>query len=164
LPANVHSNESQQRRFTSLSSIPRNQQSTQYAALQERLRQYYGAPPQTDADRAREFNRELRMRQQAQSQQARAQVQPQQPTAGTMATNAPPAQEMNKPGIAESLNNATKGIPGPTNLGMKPLEKPKPEQIKSMKTLVKAKGLLELMTQAEDLMKQGKYISAIDQY
>ena len=42
--------------------------------------------------------------------------------------------------------------------------KPEPVKVESFATGVKAEGLANLLARAEDLMKQGKYITALDQF
>src|SRR5437868_1638175 len=43
-------------------------------------------------------------------------------------------------------------------------KKPEPVKVDSLARGVKGKGLAEIMKSAEDLMKQGKFTSALDQY
>jgi hypothetical protein len=95
----------------------------------------------------------------------------QQPKTATPGTAAPgtatPGTE--QPGTAQPgpVVGATKR-PGPAGAkaptAKTPPPKVEPLKVKSLATGVPAKGFSTMLTQAEDLMKQGKFASAIDQY
>jgi hypothetical protein len=147
--------------------IPPAQQSTQYAQLQQRLKQYYGDRPLSDADRARIYNAQIAQLRKDR-EQAVAKAQPPKPAGGAAETAQPgglagakPAEL--KPGETAIAEPAIK-VPGPT--GLNGLSKPKPPQIHSMQSLItpKAKGVGEILKTAEDLMRQGKFIDALAQY
>lgn len=56
------------------------------------------------------------------------------------------------------------GSGGPVPTINAPIIRPQPVQIASLAEGIKAEGLAKVMRQAEDLMKQGKYVSALEQY
>jgi len=149
LPTNLSTGEGVQARML----VPAAQQSTANAELQARLDQLYGKKPETDVDRARDFNKQLIASQNAQKNGQPGEKQPgaNQPGAGQHDNGTTPA-----PAPGE-----TPAVPGPTGAGG---AKSAPPQIKSFASGVKAKGLGELLQKSEDLMKQGKWFSAIEQY
>jgi hypothetical protein len=125
-------------------TVPAAQQSTANAALQARLDQEFGAKPQTDADAARKFNADLKA---AQSKNAAGQPgQGQQGAGGNSALVGP------KP---DSTDDNTSGGGASKNA---------PVKIKDLSSGVKARGLSDILKKGEDLMKDGKWYSAVEQY
>jgi hypothetical protein len=147
LQGNVTTGEGQQANLL----VPAAQQTSANALLEARLEQIYGKKPQNDVDRARDFNKQM--------QQKAAQEK-----AGQGAGQPAPAQGgAPQPAPRETTPAPTEqqAVPAPTNAGA---AKTAPPKIKSFAEGVKAKGLGELLTKGEDLMKQGKWFSAIEQY
>src|SRR6185295_17156190 len=148
--------------------LPPTQQSKQYAELERRLRRYYEDRLVTDEDKNREYLKQLRARD----------------AADQAAANAPGNAAIRAPGgvalpdysrIGQNLaNTRTAPAPGPgvAQPGVaQPLPevgpitpKPKPIQITSLAAGVQAQGLAKLLKTAEDLMKEGKFGPALDQY
>jgi len=140
-------------------TVPPVQQSSQYAELQRRLDRYYTARLQTDEDRNREFLRQLRAKEAA--EKARASKEP---------TEAAPPKGAAQEGVTtpeytkmrEALLKSSMGVPqGPQT---QPGVKPQPIQVVSLAEGVKAAGFAKVLRTAEDLMRQGKYLSALAQY
>jgi tetratricopeptide (TPR) repeat protein len=157
-----------------ISLVPQQQRTAQYSALSERLKRYYGGNNRalTDAEAAQRFNQEVRQLRQRQAQ-ANARPSPiESPDRQAKPPGPGPAQPPEgqargpeQPANANPAEQPTaieRQIPGPT--GLVTPNKAKPEQVPTLKNLVKAKGLAEIMQTAEDLMRQGKFISALDQY
>jgi hypothetical protein len=150
LPTNLATGEGQQARLM----VPAAQQSEANAALQARLDQFNAAKPQNDVDRAREFNKEMQAAKAAQEKQGANQPGANQPGAAQGGTGQTGAVTTNPPADQTA-------VPGPTNAAG---AKTAPPQIKSFATGVKSKGLGDVLQKGEDLMKQGKWFSAIEQY
>jgi tetratricopeptide (TPR) repeat protein len=132
--------------------LPPSAQSTQYAELERRLRRYYEDRLVTDEDKNREYLKQLRARdaadQNAIAKGPGAMAVPDYARIGQDLANQQPAPGANQqPGI---------------NVGGD--VKPKPVKITSLATGVKAEGLAKLLKNAEDLMKEGKFGPALDQY
>jgi tetratricopeptide (TPR) repeat protein len=126
------------------------QQSSTNAELERRLARYYLDRFETDETRNREFIQQLRQRENARGNPGGAGGPAVPPNAQPPAPRtAPDYQKMSR----ELLNTEIKGVPGNA-----------PLQIKSLASGIKAEGLLNVMTKAEELLRQGKYVSAVDQY
>jgi tetratricopeptide (TPR) repeat protein len=117
--------------------------STQYAELNKRLEQYYGERRTAEAE-VRKFNDELRARNEADAA----------------------ANKGKRPDLAGGTDPTKPTAPGkePAAPDKPKVKKPQPVKITALSTGVRAEGLGNLMKQAEGLMKQGKYASALDQY
>ncbi|MGH7179051.1 MAG: tetratricopeptide repeat protein, partial [Tepidisphaeraceae bacterium] len=88
----------------------------------------------------------------------------------TPPTPADPGPSMEQRAQEALKNSGAPAIPAPLP-GVAPavprsatVAKPKPLQIPSLATGIKAKGLSDVMTEAENLMKTGKFATALDQY
>jgi hypothetical protein len=122
--------------------VPAAQQTTANAQLQARLDEINGTKkPQNDVEASQEFNKQLAAAKAAQEKQGTQPGQNQQ----TNTTNQPTDQN-----AAPTQTGANKNTP--------------PPQIHSFAEGVKAKGLGDILKKGEDLMKQGKWFSAIEQY
>ena len=117
----------------------------QYAELNKRLEQYYADRRKTDADYQREFNTQLQARKTA---DAAAKAKADKLAGGNDNTTQP------KPPVTP--DNTTPEKPK--------VKKPQPVKIKSLAKGVPGEGLSNVMKRAEDLMRQGKFTSALDQY
>ncbi len=116
--------------------------STQYTELNKRLTEYYTDRKKTDVDFAREFNESLRAKQAADKAKA-AKTKPGEDTT--------PKVTPEKPAVTPE---------DPT----KPRKKPQPLKVNTLSQGIKAEGLANVMKNAEKLMKDGKYATALDQY
>jgi hypothetical protein len=140
--------------------LPPTQQSTQYAELERRLRRYYEDRLVTDEDKNREYLKQLRARDAADQAAANApgNALARNPAAMALPDYARIGQDLARsapaPGAAQQL---------PANIGAAPV-KPKPIKITSLAAGVQAQGLAKLLKGAEDLMKEGKFGPALDQY
>jgi hypothetical protein len=176
-------------------------QSTQYAALKDRLARYRAANEIGDQAAAREFADQMRQQklQQAKGQgtagQATAGAQPtlpgatganqtpgavgaggmgaagaEQPVAGAggLKPGVPPMPGSTPPGAENppqtGAGTAKPEIPGSINTDQGMAAKPQPLQVHSLAQGVQAKGLADLLKEAEADMKAGKYNSALEQY
>lgn len=169
LEANLSTDQSLRRRL-----IAPARQSTQYAELQRRLDRYHGNQPLTDEQANRDFRSQLRARDAAEAKKTALRNQNIE-QAGKEST--PKGEDMNRGGAAS-------GTPGEPladknritgNMG-DPLDEPlltnpppivapaDPLKIESLATGVSAEGLANVLKSAEDLMQQGKFTSALDQY
>jgi tetratricopeptide (TPR) repeat protein len=119
--------------------------SAQYSELNKRLEQYNATHPKTDADYAREFNAEMKARNDAADAQARA--------------DAKRRQDQNTPNVTRPLTPDKQGTKPETNG-----KKPKPLKVKSLAQGVVGEGLSNVLKKAESLMREGKFASALDQY
>ena len=130
--------------------------SAQYSELNKRLEQYYEERRKTDADFSREFNDAVR------AKNAKA-ADPNNP-------NKPPAGGINNvgrlPGGAPGGAGAADAIPGKPgeNAARPPVKKPAPIKVGTLAEGVKVEGLANLLKKAEQLMKDGRFVSALDQY
>ncbi|HMB94578.1 MAG TPA: hypothetical protein VKK61_00925 [Tepidisphaeraceae bacterium] len=148
------------------------QQSRQYAELQKRLQQYRIIERGTESATAQN-----QMRQQANAQGANANANSAQPNT-PMTGNQPrtgeqtPSQMVpSAPSFAKNPNTSTAQpqapqgtAPEPIDNNTSPSDKPKPLQVHSLADGVQAKGLADLLREAEDQMKSGHYNSALEQY
>ena len=133
------------------------QQSAQYAELQRRLDRYYVSRMQTDEDRYRDFLKQLRAKEAAEKPAGPTETT-EQPAANTNATVLPDYARMSQELLTAPARQ------GPAAPQTRPTFKPQPVQVKSLATGVKAKGLADVLRAAEELMRQGKYDSAIERY
>jgi hypothetical protein len=187
-------------------------QSTQYAALKDRLARYRSANELGDTSAAREFQAQMREQKLKQQQkqpgvanaggtgQAPGQPgamanQPGNPPGTGMGTGMgtgtttpgmgsgtnvsgqqPKTGELARPGVgampgttppggeqgqAGAATPAKPEIPGSISTDQ---NKPQPLQVHSLAEGVQAKGLADLLKEAENMMKSGKYSSALEQY
>lgn len=145
-----------------LTNVPPAAVSTQYAELQKRLERYYTERFQTDEDRYREFLKQLRAREAAE----KAQKQPDVPIVPPDLTPATPATvDFGLPDYARMSREIVDSIRGARDVGNVPVVvKPKPMQIQSLAEGVKPGPLANALKGAEDLMKQGNYLDAVDRY
>lgn len=127
---------------------PLSRQSDQYKDLQKQFDRYYGVSEriENDEQRNRELRAQLRKLEDLKKKQAESGVL-------TPGTNLLPGQDV-RSRIADEMIARTP-MPG---------VRPAPTKITSLATGVKAQGLRNLLIKAEDLMKQGKFMSALDQY
>jgi tetratricopeptide (TPR) repeat protein len=119
--------------------------STQYTEMSKRLAQFNAEHPQTDADRAREFNAQFKAKQDADKATANA-------------------KEKTRPGAGDDLTPRTKPAGNDATTAKPTAKKPEPVKIKSFAQGVVGEGLGNVLKKAEALMKEGKYTSALDQY
>ena len=124
-------------------AVPPAQQSTQYAELQRRLDRYYTGRLETDETRNRELIQQLKAR------EAQRQT-PQTPLPPT----APPQADPDYRSISQQLLDQKLGGGA----------RPEPVQIGSLAAGVKAEQLKGVLNNAETLMKEGKYVSALEQF
>ena len=136
--------------------LPPTQQSTQYAELERRLRRYYEDRLVTDTEKNREYLRQLRAREAADQATAGNPLAARNPGALAIPDYSRIGQE-----LARSAPGSVQPLPG--NVGAAPV-KPKPIKITSIAAGVQAQGLAKLLKGAEDLMKEGKFGPALDQY
>jgi tetratricopeptide (TPR) repeat protein len=131
-------------------------QSTQIAALQERLREFYESRYGVDPNAVKPVKPV-----QPSEEPKKPEDEPNtKPPGGGM--DRPPGDDLNPP---KAPGNDAPLPPRPGEAGAnKPKEKPKPIRITSFAAGVQARGLADLMQNAEALMKEGKYSSAIRQY
>jgi hypothetical protein len=133
-------------------TVPPAQQQTQTNdMLQKRLEERFGKQAQNDVDAARQYNADLK--------KAKAKAGNAQPGAGQ-----PGGAQPGQPAVGATVPPSAQGtnaVPGPTNVQA---PRTAPPQIKSFSEGVKAKGLGELLKKSEDLMKEGKWFSAKEQY
>lgn len=176
------------------------QQSTQYAELQSRLKRrrelLNGNRPQNDIEAHQEFMEQVRLKEQLENetQQAKRQQQQQeqngggaaaagaQPRSGAEAVGIPDFAKMNQETLeqrqqANAANQDQQQQGTPSDLTPQSVDeaarkaqeaeqanRPAPLKIRSLAEGVKAKGLSDFLKTAEDLMKQGKFTSALEQY
>jgi hypothetical protein len=162
---NLSTGQSLQQQFL----ISPQQQSTQYAALQQRFQQYaIGNRPLGTTSQQR-----LNQQRPQQGVQTNVPASPSAPLAsgqapnrsapmmvppsGTPSSAAQPATPSQQPQTPQS---AVAAVPQITQSG----EKPRPLQIHSLAEGVQAKGLADLLTEAETQMKAGHFHSALEQY
>jgi tetratricopeptide (TPR) repeat protein len=122
--------------------------SARYSELNKRLEQYYEERRKTDADFAREFNAAMRAKQEAEKK-----GDPNKDPAGGINNVAP------LPGAGDPVPVKPGG-----NAVTPPVAKPAPMKIGTLAEGVKAEGLANLLKKAEELMKEGRFVSALDQY
>ncbi|HEX3358411.1 MAG TPA: hypothetical protein VHS31_15665 [Tepidisphaeraceae bacterium] len=125
-------------------TLPAAQQGAANAALQARLDQEFGAKPQTDADAARKFNSDLKAMQEKNNAAGQGQGTGQQGAAGG--------------------NSPLVGPKDSTSNDKTAANKNAPVKIKDLSSGVKARGLSDILKKGEDLMKDGKWYSAVEQY
>ncbi|HEV8605717.1 MAG TPA: tetratricopeptide repeat protein [Tepidisphaeraceae bacterium] len=142
--------------------LPPSKQSTQYAELERRLRRYYEDRLVTDEDKNREYLKQLRARDAADQAAAT--------TGGPAIAAARNQAALNVPDyarIGQELANQKAGpgaAPDAAAALKTPIIKPKPIKITSLAAGVQAPGLAKLLKSAEDLLKEGKFGPALDQY
>jgi tetratricopeptide (TPR) repeat protein len=123
--------------------------SAPYSELNKRLEQYYDERRKTDADFAREFNDAVRAKKEADKA-----ADPNKAQGGVG--------DINRVG---PLPGAGAGAAKPGDAAAKPpIKKPAPIKVPSLSEGVKVEGLANLMKKAETLMKDGRFVSALDQY
>lgn len=151
--------------------VPPQDQSSQYGELQKRLNRYYTDRLETDEDRNREFLKQLRAKEAA-DKAATGRPNPFDPAKGPgiapepLPRGALPSATPDYGKIARELADSPVKKPQPDNPKdiVKSLIRPKPVKITSLATGVQAQGLANFLKQAETLMKEGKFSSALDQY
>lgn len=177
--------------------VPPARQSSQLAALERQLDQYYGRRFATAEQENQEFLRQLRAREEAAERLAQQEnaADPDAPLAAADATR-PDYRQMSRrvlemtrngegePGANGAQPNAieeglrqlrqrdgrdgNRGGPGagdaPLPPSNAPIIRPQPVQVASLAEGIKAEGLAKVMREAEALMKQGRYVSALEQY
>jgi tetratricopeptide (TPR) repeat protein len=124
-------------------ATPPAKQSSQYAELERRLNHFYTQRLQTDEERNRDFLKLLRAR---------------EGVASAAGSTTPGIVAPDYARISQELvrgNAPANALPQPT---------PTPLHITSLAEGVRAKGLAGLLTHAETLMKEGKFMLAIQQY
>ena len=166
---------------------PADKQTPQLADLRRQYEQRHGAG--TDVEANREFNLEVRTKREGEAKAKAQAAQPGQESGrrqggGTGARRGQAGADTSKPGATEpSPSPAPAPAPAPTPAEenapstapeTKPAEAAKtpiaidvpagPVRINSLADRVQAKGLRDLLTSAEDLMRQEKYAAALDKY
>jgi tetratricopeptide (TPR) repeat protein len=150
------------------------QQSTQYAELQRRLKKYQAQFPGMENQKAgQEYNQALRDKQKLEEAAKTGTGLPGDTTGGTTPPGAPPQgtpSPAGLPGADELLGrNQEKdkkqptAIPGSLRPGDAPARE-KPLVVSSLATGVSANSLKDFLGEAESLMQQGKFYSALEQY
>jgi tetratricopeptide (TPR) repeat protein len=132
--------------------LPPQQQSSQYADLQKKLNAYYTQNFQTDEQRNREFLKLLRAKEEADKAG----------TATTRPTGLPTPVDYRA--MSQRLATSPKGLVTDPREIARSLQRPKPMRIDSLAVGVKAEGLSRLLSGAEKMMQDGRYIAALDQY
>ena len=141
--------------------LPPSQQSLQYAELERRLRRYYEDRLQTDEDKNREFLKELRARD-AQEKAGAAAGGPAVTAMRNQGVATIPDYARIGQELATQRGNATAN---PADVLNTPIpNRPKPQKITSLAEGVQAPGLAKLLKTAEDLMHEGKFAAALEQY
>jgi len=145
-----------------LAMVPPSQQSAQYAELQRRLNRYYVDKLETDEDRNREFLRQLQAREAADKARKKEPGTSDTPQPQTIAPQPalPDYARISRQLLA--IKPAPGQTPKPEAIG--PTTRPAPLKIDSLAVGVRAQGLANLLRQAETLMREGKYLAAVDQY
>ncbi len=126
----------------------------QYAELRRRLQEYERSEPASDAESARRFQQLKQTRDELEAGKAEPLPGAVRPPAGT-GDNAAPRFFPGAPAPSSAPTTAAGG--GPVKI-------PAPLVISSLAEGVKAPGLAGLLRDAEKLMREGKYISALDRY
>jgi tetratricopeptide (TPR) repeat protein len=162
-------NQSTQQKLLSTPS----QQSAQYQLMEDQLKSYLGQQGYDALQANKQYNTsiarlkaedEAKMKQAAPLPGAGGPVAPGGNVPGGNALQGQNAGGLTPANGANSPDNKTAPIPTPGPTFQKPAEKPRPLQVHSLAEGIKAQGLKQLMTQAEDQMHQGKWISAIETY
>lgn len=142
------------------SPVPPAQQSAQYAELQRRLDRYYVDRLKTDEDRNREFLRQLRAREGADKARQKEPLVPPDVREQPPVSVVPDYHRISRAILGAS---STPGV-SPRVPTLAPTTRPAPLKIESLAVGVRAQGLADLLRKAEGLMKEGKYLAAVDQY
>ena len=153
-------------------AVPPTQQSSQYAELQRRLDRYYTSRLETDEERHRDFLKQLRAKEAADKAGAKVptDTEPGPGTTGQQGITLPGQGATGRGvGLPDYAKIGQELLTVPPRTGVRgaqtqPVNKPQPVQVASLAEGVKAQGLANVLRNAEDLMKQGKYLSALDQY
>jgi tetratricopeptide (TPR) repeat protein len=128
--------------------------SARYSELNKRLEQYYDERRKTDADFARDFNEAVRAKKQAENA-----ADPNKAPGGVGQGG------INNVGPLPGAGGAGAGAVKPGDAAAKPpIKKPAPIKVGTLSEGVKVEGLANLMKKAETLMKDGRFVSALDQY
>ena len=122
--------------------------SEKYSELNKRLDEYYGERKKTDADFAREFNAAVKAREAA---KAKGDPDKKNPAGGINDVNPLPTPPGDAPKPGDPVNPLK-------------VKKPAPLKIANLHEGIRAQGLANLMKKAEELMKEGRFVSALDQY
>lgn len=143
-------------------------QSTQYRDMVERLQRFnesQGVDPNVAA--SREYNAARRAAEAAKD----AAQPPQMPQPNAAPDGAPALPGADAvpalPGMAPADPNALPGqpvVPGQLVAPTRLTEKPKPPMITSLATGMQSKGMEQLLQDAESLMREQKFVQAIDKY
>jgi tetratricopeptide (TPR) repeat protein len=134
--------------------------STKYSELNKRLEEFNAQRAKTDADYAREFNAAVKAKESADKGKA----DPNKPAPAGGINNVAPVPGTGQPDVTKGGDSAGTGKAG-TEMPVKPkVQKPAPMKIGALSEGVKAEGLANVMKKAEGLMKEGKFMSALDQY
>lgn len=133
-------------------------QSTQIAALQERLREFYETRYGIDPTAVKPVTPPTPQEEPKRPEDEPGAKPPVPGTGGEPST--PDNADQPKPGDDNMPLPPRPGDPGVNQ----PKPKPKPVRVTSLAAGVQARGLADLMQNAETLMREGKYSSAIRQY
>jgi len=138
---------------------PQMQQSPQYAQLREARQRLFGDDPQLrEHAESQRYNQELRLRQQleqqreAETEQAPGVERRAPEGRGVEARPQDPAQP---PPVQREPAAAREPLPA---------QRPAPVEIRSFAAGIEAQGLQSLLTEAEQLMREGKWITALQRY
>jgi hypothetical protein len=160
----LQTNQGTQQKFLSSPS----QQSAQYQLMENQLKSFLGDQGYQARQANKEYNAAVQRQKEADAIKGAPKAAPGQGGPGAApGGNAPQgagpggaAPKGDAP--APAGENAPPPALGPTL--QKPAEKLKPVQIHSLAEGIKAQGLKQLLTQAEDQMRQNKWITAIETY
>jgi hypothetical protein len=148
------------------------QQSSQYQLMEDQMKSFLGNQGYQARQANKEYNAAVQRQKELDAQKNAARGAP-APAPGAPGGNAPggnapggvqggaPVAPTPKSGAPAGGENAPPPALGPT---LQKTETPKPVQVHSLAEGIKAQGLKQLLTQAEDQMHQGKWISAIETY
>jgi hypothetical protein len=148
---------------------PAVKQSAQYKAMQDRLDQFNASrsdDTRTVADSTREYNEQVKLRNQAEAEARQAQELPTARPPGS--TGQPVLPGTTPPGQpTDPAQPGTEAPTGPAGTLLGPTRRPTVNErttVTSLATGVQAKGLADLLTEAEALMREQKFVSALDKY
>jgi hypothetical protein len=165
LPANLTTGANVQQRL-----LTARQQSTQYDELTKRLQQYRVVQALADSQAQQELQRQIReaTEQPGTTEKPKPTVRGggNQPGPGAGGGATPGLPGADQPGTGGGITGGAPTpvpTPIPGNVDSTP-SMPRPVQIKSLAEGMQAKGLTDLLKQAEEHMKAGKYNSALEQY
>jgi tetratricopeptide (TPR) repeat protein len=159
---------------------PPTQQSQQFAEMHNRYDRFKDEKAKTDAEYNREYQAQLRQKKaqeeanansagkQNQQNQPNQPILPNQPAqpgqSGQPGQVATPGQPASPQQPAAPQDNAENKESQEANANKGQPEKPEPIKVDTLANGVQAKGLADVLRKAEELMKDGKFASALDQY